>query len=88
MIKEVKLLKTKSINSLILSIEHFNSAFDVGRVETTLMLVDHSFEMLLKASILHKGGSIREKGAAQTIGFDACLRRGLSDGKIKFLDEE
>ncbi len=88
MIKEAKLLKNKSINSLILSIEHFNSAFDVGRIETTLMLIDHSFEMLLKAAILHRGGSIRDKGASQTIGFDACLRRGLSDSRLKFLDEE
>lgn len=88
MLKEAKLLKTKAINSLILSIEHFNSPFDIGRVETTLILMDHSFEMLLKAAIIQNGGSIREKGSSQTIGFDACLRKGLSDAKIKFLDEE
>lgn len=88
MLKEVKLLRAKSINSLILSIEHFNSPFDIGRVETTLILMDHAFEMLLKSSILHRGGLIREKGDQQTIGFDACLRKALSDGKIKFLDPE
>jgi len=89
MLKEARLLKTKSINSLILSIEHFNSPFDVGRIETTLILMDHAFEMLLKASILHKGGQIRERGSSlQTIGFDACLRKALSDGGIKFLIEE
>ncbi|MBP7740638.1 hypothetical protein KA089_00450 [Candidatus Woesebacteria bacterium] len=86
--KEVKLLRTKAVNSLILSIEHFNRPFDLGRVEATLILIDHSFEMLLKASILHKGGSIRDKRATQTIGFDACLRKGLSEGDIKFLNEE
>jgi len=86
--KEVKLLKNKSINSLILSIQHFNNPFDLGRVEATLILIDHAFEMLLKAAILHKSGSIREKRATQTIGFDACLRKGLSDPKVKFLDEE
>lgn len=88
MIKEAKLLKNKSINSLILSIEHFNRPFDVGRVEATLILMDHAFEMLLKSAILHKSGSIRKAGDRQTIGFDACLRTGLSVGKIKFLDEE
>jgi len=88
MLKEVKLLKNKSINSLILSIQHFNDPFDVGRVEATLILMDHAFEMLLKSAILHKGGYIREKRAAQTIGFDACLRKALSDAKTKFLDEE
>jgi hypothetical protein len=42
----------------------------------------------LKAAILHRGGRIREKRAKETIGFDACVRRSLSDGKIKYLSEE
>lgn len=88
MLKEAKLLKSKAINSLILSVEHFNKPFDTGRIEATLILMDHAFEMLLKSSILHKGGSIREKGAPQTIGFDSSLRKALSDGEVKFLDEE
>jgi len=86
--KEAKLLKNKAINSLILSIEHFNRPFDMGRIESTLILMDHAFEMLLKSAILHKGGSIRKIGDPQTIGFDACLRTGLSDGKVKFLEKE
>ena len=44
-------------------------------------------EMLMKAAILHGGGRIREKRAKETIGFDACVRRSLSDGKIKDLKE-
>jgi hypothetical protein len=44
--------------------------------------------MLLKSAILHRGGAIREKRAKETIGFDSCVRRGLSTGKIKFLDEK
>ncbi|MDE0135286.1 MAG: hypothetical protein OXM54_10655, partial [Acidimicrobiaceae bacterium] len=51
-------------------------------------LMDHAFEMLLKAAIIHKGGRIRERRAKQTIGFDACVRKGLSDGEIQFLSEE
>lgn len=88
MIKEARLLKQKSINSLILSVEHFNNPFDTGRIEATLILMDHAFEMLLKAAILHKGGSIRDRGATQTIGFDACLRKALSESKVKFLEKE
>ena len=42
----------------------------------------------MKAAILHRGGSIREKSAKETIGFDACVRRSLDDGNIKFLLEE
>jgi hypothetical protein len=85
--KEASLLFDKSINSLLLSIEHFNRPWDTGRVDAVLMLLDHAFEMLLKASILHKGGKIREKRAKQTIGFDACVRKALSDEDIKFLTE-
>lgn len=86
--REARLLLEKSVDSLVLSIEHFNRPFDRGRVSTVLILLDHSFEMLLKASIVHKGGRIRPPRAAQTIGFDACVRIALSDGTIKFLTEE
>ena len=50
--------------------------------------MDHAFEMLLKAAIVHRGGRIRERRATQTIGFDACVNRGLSDGERRFLSEE
>lgn len=32
--REAKLLLDKAINSLLLSVDHFNKASDVGRVET------------------------------------------------------
>lgn len=57
-------------------------------MSSTLIQLDHGFEMLLKAAILHRGGRIREKRAKETIGFDACVRRSLSDGAIKYLSEE
>lgn len=44
--------------------------------------------MLLKAAILHRGGKIRKPKSRETIGFDACVRAGLSDGNIQFLSEE
>jgi hypothetical protein len=44
--------------------------------------------MLLKAAILHRGGKIRETGRKETLGFDACVRKALSDGSIKFLKDE
>ena len=73
---------------MTLSVEIFNRPSNRGRVEGVLIFLDHSFEMLLKAAILHKGGKIREKRAKSTIGFDACVRKGVSDGGIKFLTEE
>lgn len=86
--REVRLLRQKAIDSLILAIEHFNRPDNRGRVSSVLILLDHSFEMLLKAAILHRGGHIREPRAKQTIGFDACVRKALSDGRLKFLSEE
>ncbi|AXV36821.1 MAG: hypothetical protein CIT01_00705 [Methanobacterium sp. BRmetb2] len=76
--KEVRLLLEKSINSLILSIEHFNRPWDRGRVEAVLILLDHSFELLLKATIVHEGGKINKKGQNETIGFDSCVRKAIS----------
>lgn len=86
--REAKLLLEKASDSLVLAIELFNRPHDRGRVSSTLILLDHSFEMFMKAAILHRGGRIREKRAKETIGFDACVRRSLSDGKIKYLTEE
>ncbi|HZR11382.1 MAG TPA: DUF3644 domain-containing protein [Myxococcales bacterium] len=86
--REARLLLEKACDALVLSIELFNRPHDRGRVSSTLIQLDHGFEMLLKASIVHRGGRIREKRAKETLGFDACVRRSLSDGKIKYLSEE
>lgn len=86
--REAKLLLGKACDALVLSIELFNRPHDRGRVSSTLIQLDHGFEMLMKAAILHRGGRIRDKLAKETIGFDACVRRSLSDGAIKYLTEE
>jgi hypothetical protein len=86
--REAKLLLEKASDSLVLAIELFNRPHDRGRVSSTLIMLDHAFEMLMKAAILHRGGRIREKRARETIGFDACVRRSFSDGNIKYLTEE
>ena len=86
--KEAKNLFSKGIDSLILSIELFNRPHDRARIHGVLIFLDHAMEMLLKGSILQRGGRIREKRAKQTIGFDTCVRRGLSDEKIKFMSKE
>jgi hypothetical protein len=51
------------------------------------MLLDHAFEMQLKAGILHKGGRLRDPGERYLIGFERALGRALSDSKVKFLSE-
>ena len=86
--RKARLLKEKAVNSLLLSIEQFNKPFDTGRVEAVLILLDHALEMLLKAAIVERGGKIHQKGVAQTIGFDKCLRIGLNTEGVRFLTEE
>jgi hypothetical protein len=83
---ETRLLLKKATDSLVLSIEHFNRPTNQGRVSAFLILLDHSFEMLLKAAILHFGGNIWEKEKPQTIGFDKCVRICLGNPRI--LSEE
>jgi len=86
--REVKIMLNKAVESLTLGIELFNRPSDCARTSAVLILIDHSFEMLLKSSIVKRGGNIREKNGTGTIGFDACVRKALSDGSIKFLTEE
>ena len=58
--RETKYLLAKATDSLVISIEHFNRPWDRGRVDAVLIFLDHAFEMLLKAAILHRGGNLVE----------------------------
>ncbi len=73
---------------MLLAIEHYNRPWDRGRPETVLIQLDRSFEMLLKAAIVHKGGRIREPRAGNTIGFDKCVRKCVSEAQVKCVSEE
>jgi hypothetical protein len=86
--KEARLLLSRATDALILSVDHFNRAWNVGRSEAVLVQLDRGFELFLKAAILHKGGKIRERRARQTIGFALCVRRCVSDASVKCLTPE
>lgn len=86
--KEARVLLGKSIDSLFLAVEHFNRPWDRGRPEAVLVLLDRSFELFLKAIIIYRGGRIRKTGIKETIGFDACVRKCVSDAQVKCLNEE
>ena len=59
--KEARLLHNKAVDSLVLSIEFFNRPVERARADSVLILMDHAFEMLLKAAIVHRGGRIRAR---------------------------
>ncbi|MCG6869122.1 MAG: hypothetical protein LJE91_10500 [Gammaproteobacteria bacterium] len=86
--KRAKILLEKSLDSLILAIEHFNRPWDRGRSEAVLILLDRALELLPKAIILHKGGKIREAYEKETVGHEKCVRKCITDEKVKCLSEE
>lgn len=66
--------KSSAVNSFRLAVELFNRPYDEGRIESVLIQLNHSFEMLLKGAILEQGGEIRdEDGDGNTYGFDTCV---------------
>ena len=89
--KECKTLHLKAVDSIVLAVDHFNRAWDRGRTEAVLILLDRAFELLLKAIIVHRAGgkAIRDKQKqGMTIGFDLCLRKCLSDANLRCLNED
>lgn len=86
--REARVLLEKAVDSLVLSIEHFNRPWDRGREEVVLILLDRSFELILKGAIVHRGGRIRERRAKETIGLERCVRKCLTESNVKCLDED
>lgn len=86
--KEAKHLFPKAVDSLTISIELFNRPNDAGRVHGVLIFMDHAFEMLLKASIIERRGKVLQEGKSETIGMSLCIRKCLSDDKVRFLNAE
>src|SRR3990172_1494141 len=86
--KEPRMLLRRSLDSLVLAVERYNSPWDRGRQEVMLLLLDRAFELLLKAAILHRGGRIPEPGDKETLGHDKCVRVCLSEGTLRCLTSE
>lgn len=85
--KNVAPMIERAIDSLTLSIELFNRPTETGRHHSVLIMLQHAFEMLLKATILQRTGSIHAKGEKYTYGFDKCLTVMSRDLKILKEDE-
>ena len=87
--REARILHSKAVDSLVLAVDHFNRAWDRGRAEAVLIMLDRAFELILKAIIIHRGRSIRSRSRTGiTIGFDHCLRKCLSETGVKCLSED
>lgn len=85
--RDVSELKGRAINSLVLGIELFNRPHDQGRTEGVLILLHHAFEMLLKAIIKDRTGTVHAKGEKYSYGFDKCLEVAQNVIKVISVDE-
>ena len=84
--REAKTLKVKALQSLRRGIECFNSFDEEGRITTTLLHLQHSGEMLLKAVLVQNQQPVFDKKQGTAIGFERCVNLckshcGLSDGE-------
>lgn len=71
--KNVGPLLARATESLTLAVELFNRPADTARAHGVLILLQHAFEMLLKAIILQRTGTIHDRDRRYTYGFDKCL---------------
>jgi hypothetical protein len=77
-------LKRSAIESLCVTVELFNRPSDVARDQAVMLMLAHSFEMLLKAIIFQQRGTIREKADLYTYKFGRCIN--ISHSELKVLD--
>lgn len=86
--RDTRKLKSKAIDSIVLAIELFNRPDERGRSTAVLISADHAFEMLLKAIIHQRGGVIRKRRDANTIGFKECVQLCRHEPSIRCLGSE
>ncbi len=77
-------LKKSATESLCLAIELFNRPSQLARDQSVMLMVAHSFEMLLKAIIFQKRGTIRDKGDQYTYKFGRCIN--VAHSELNLLD--
>ncbi len=77
--RAVRELKNRALESLTLAIELFNRPAECLRADGVLMLLHHSFEMLLKAAIYERRGRLHEPRSRETYKFLKCVAIAQSD---------
>lgn len=80
-------LKHAAVESLSLAVELFNRPSQVARDQSVMLLLAHSFEMLLKAIIFQRRGSIRDPGQQYTYKLGRCINIVHSDLKVLSADD-
>jgi len=90
--QEVKVLKAKSVASLRSSVAAFNDPDDDGRHTRVLLTLQHAFEMLLKAALVHtqsrQADSVFDRKTGRSIGFEKCVALATERDAIRLRDSE
>src|SRR5688500_15182307 len=87
--QESRSLKTKAVASLILAVEAFNAPNDLGRATKVLLLLQHAFEMLLKAALVQSGEKkLFDPMTGRSIGFERCLGLSMASPMIKLSEAD
>ncbi len=84
---DVSELKKRAVNSLVLGIELFNRPHERGRAESVLIFLHHAFEMLLKAIIKGRIGTVHAQGEKYSCSFDKCLEVAQHTIEMISIDE-
>lgn len=79
-------LRDRAVNSLLLAIELCNRPYESGRVEAVPILLQHAFEMVLKAKIWEEHRTTSERRSRVSYRFDKCL--GIARSDLSLLDED
>jgi hypothetical protein len=67
------MFKDVALESLTLSIELFNRPSPAARDHAVIMMLAHSFEMMLKGIIFQRRGRVRDKGDALSYSLSRCI---------------
>jgi hypothetical protein len=71
---DVEQLRRRALDSIQLAVELFNRPHECARTEGVLMLLHHSFEMILKSIIVERQGTAFDEQRGYSYAFDTCLR--------------
>lgn len=71
--REAKVLQLKALASLCRSADAFNCSSEDGRVTSTLLLLQHAFEMLLKAALVQRRQTVMDPHTGRSYGFEKCV---------------
>jgi hypothetical protein len=85
--RQASTFRDTAVESLTLSIELFNRPSPLARDHAVIMMLAHSFEMLLKAIVFQKRGTVRNEGEPLSHSLNRCIEISVSDLKIVTADE-